>query len=59
MTSFDHHAELESYNASMCERDSVCEFCGSRNCAESAPHCEACAHTYTAMRRPSTGAADE
>lgn len=45
VTSFDHHAELESYNDSMRERDLACEFCGSTDPAESQDHCAACAHT--------------
>lgn len=44
MTSHDHHAELESYNESMRERDETCEFCGSKDAAESATHCLRCAH---------------
>jgi hypothetical protein len=52
MTSFDHHAELESYNESMRERDETCEFCGSNDPAESATHCLRCAHVIleTEMR---------
>ena len=40
----DHHAELESYNESMRERDLICEFCGSTDPAESAHLCLRCAH---------------